>query len=323
MTRAAPSSLGFPERARVPRFGTYAWVVLGYTVFVILFGAWVRITGSGAGCGDHWPTCQGVVVPHAPATQTVIEYTHRLTSGLLGPMCLVLVVWAYRGVFDRARRRLSWLVTLFVVFEALIGALLVKKGLVADDTSKARAVVVGLHLGNTLLLTASGALLAWVGSGHRLRFSRRPSDVVALVLLLLVSMMGAVTALGDTLFPVAATEGAGMFARVRDGLDLGSHFLIRLRAVHPILATGVALWLLWRLDDPGAGNQGLAARVRQLSKFFIWAQLGCGFANVALSAPGWMQLLHLGLAQGLWILVVLSTVTPPQETDKAVGGSVR
>lgn len=310
MTAAANATLGTGDGRTASRFGSYAWVVLAYTLFVILFGAWVRITGSGAGCGEHWPTCQGDVVPRAPGLQTIIEYTHRTTSGLLGPLCLGLVVWAHLRK-ERTARRLSWLVTLFVVFEALIGALLVKKGLVASDTSLARAIVVGLHLGNTLLLTGSGALLAWRGSGHWLRFSRRPADVVSLVLVFVVSMMGAVTALGDTLFPVAATDGPGMFAHVRDGLDAGSHFLIRLRAVHPIMATAVALWLLWQADAPGPSPTTESTTVRRVLKALVWAQLACGFANVALSAPGWMQLVHLGLAQGVWVALVLSTVTTP------------
>src|SRR5688572_10948635 len=140
-------------------FSRFATVLLGYLLLVIVFGAWVRITGSGAGCGDHWPTCQGVVLPRSPSQATLIEYTHRITSGLLGMLTLLLPLWAFRS-FPRghAARRWSVYTLLLTGVEAAIGAGLVKAQLVADDASVARAVVVALHLVNTLLLTACAAL---------------------------------------------------------------------------------------------------------------------------------------------------------------------
>jgi heme A synthase len=203
---------------------------------------------------------------------------------------------------------------------------LVKRGLVADDASQARAVVVGLHLGNTLLLTGSGALLAWVGTGRALRLPRRWADWAALLLILLVSMTGAVTALGDTLFPVTPASDGGLFARVRDGLDVGSHFLVRLRAVHPILATAVASWLLWRSSEvmlhspPGSDRRRASAWLHGL----VWGELACGFLNVMLAAPGWLQLVHLCLAQAVWIALVIALVATDdsgQRTSSATLGS--
>ena len=83
----------------------YAWAFVLYLIGVILFGAWVRITGSGAGCGSHWPTCHGELIPMAPATETIIEYTHRLTSGLCGPLALLLVGWVWNGTVGGGRWR--------------------------------------------------------------------------------------------------------------------------------------------------------------------------------------------------------------------------
>lgn len=302
-----------PLASTAPGFGRYAWILLGYLVFVIVFGAWVRITGSGAGCGDHWPLCQGAVVPASPELETIIEYSHRLTSGLLGPMCLALCVWAFVGAGKRpVVQRLSLAVSFFVVVEALIGAGLVKGGLVADDDSVARAVVIALHLGNTLLLTGSAALLAWIGGGRNASFDVRALDVLALLAIVVVSMTGAVTALGDTLFPVSPASDGGVFAKVRDGLDAGSHFLVRLRAVHPLLAVSTAVWLLWRSAEQARKLQvGSDARMLQRGLYgLLWAELLVGTGNVLLAAPAWLQLVHLTLAQAVWIALVLCVVTP-------------
>ena len=59
----------------------FAWFVLGYNVIVILWGGVVRATGSGAGCGDQWPLCDGAAIPQSPQFHTMIEFTHRLMSG--------------------------------------------------------------------------------------------------------------------------------------------------------------------------------------------------------------------------------------------------
>jgi heme A synthase len=122
---------------------------------VILFGAWVRISGSGDGCGNHWPLCRGEVVPVAPATKTIIEFSHRLSSGFSGIFAIVLVWWARH--LDAKVFRASLAMFVFLMLEAFIGAVLVKKQLVAGDASTSRAIVIALHLCNTMLLTASTA----------------------------------------------------------------------------------------------------------------------------------------------------------------------
>ncbi len=309
------------------RFAHFASGLLAYLLLVIVFGAWVRITGSGAGCGDHWPTCQGLVLPRAPSVATLIEYTHRLTSGALGILTVLLPVWAFRS-FPRghAARRWSVCTLLLTGVEAAIGAGLVKAQLVAEDASVARAVVVALHLVNTLLLTASATLtvaaaslpdpLAVHPTTSSSRSSAEPLALGALlVALALVAASGAVTALGDTLFPVPVS-GAPLYA--------SEHFLVQLRVVHPILAcvTGcgaiaLALHLLGRaLPSPA---RRWAAALAALSAL----QLLLGAMNIWLRAPGWLQLTHLLLAQLLWISAVLLTraVGLPLEHASRVAGA--
>jgi len=300
---------------RASSFTRYACAFLAYLLLVILFGAWVRITHSGAGCGSHWPTCHGQIIPLAPSVETIIEYSHRLTSGLLGIFGLVLVAWAARR-FGRHRVTAASIVTLvFIVLEAAIGAGLVLKELVASDDSMPRAIVISLHLINTLLLTGSAALAAWWSVDARPVAPRALGTgtwilAAGLLALLATSMTGAVTALGDTLFPVGATEGIGLFERVTDELSPANHFLVRLRIIHPVVAVvaagivyGVGAWAGQHARDDST------PRLARGLQHGVVAQVIMGFANIALAAPGWMQLVHLLLAQVVWIAAVLTTVS--------------
>ncbi len=290
-----------------PMFTNLAWAMMVYLLGVILFGAWVRITGSGAGCGSHWPTCHGELIPPNPTTATIIEYTHRLTSGMCGVFGIGLWVWAGRLFGWRSKITLASLGCLFfIIVEGAIGAGLVLKELVADDASEARATVISLHLVNTLALLAMSSLAAWWSKPRTANPAARlvkPLGVV-LGLLILVSMSGAVTALGDTLFPVTVGP-EGMLDHVLADLSPTQHFLVRLRIVHPILAMLVALGA-WRvalscLDDA----QGETLVLGRVALWGVSVQVIVGLANIWLGAPGWMQLLHLLIAEVIWVSFLL------------------
>lgn len=283
--------------------GKNPWpLTLAYTVFVILFGAVVRVTGSGAGCGQHWPTCHGEVA-HLPQTvETAIELTHRVTSGL--SLVLVVVVlwltWRRHGRQHLATRMGLYSLA-FLVVEALVGALLVLLELVGDDASWLRAVVMTFHLVNTSLLTLTLLVAAWAFGRRAPRIGRgAPGQLgpIALmaVALLAVSGSGAVTALGDTVLPVSSSGGASVLAHAVGPSEPGAHFLERVRGVHPVLATLAAVLLLWLTDrlSPGRG--------RSLLPWVISLQVLVGIANIWLSAPGWMQIVHLGLANLVWLI---------------------
>src|SRR5690349_12155862 len=139
------------------RFTKYAWVVVAFLVLVILWGAIVRATGSGAGCGNHWPTCNGEIIPAPETIERMIEFGHRVTSGLSGFLVLGLLIWAFRSNFPENKVFIRWMAVLtfvFIIIEGGLGAALVRFELVAENASSTRAIVIALHLGNTLILLA-------------------------------------------------------------------------------------------------------------------------------------------------------------------------
>lgn len=281
------------------------------TVIVILWGAWVRVTGSGAGCADHWPLCNGEFVPRSPRIDTLIELTHRVTSGLAGLLAIAVFVLSRRS-FERgdpARRAAGWALALMLL-EGAIGALLVKKGLVAKDTSAGRAWVVGLHLCNTFLLLAAQVATYQLGRApQRLSFRGQAGAALQLGLalsgLLLLGASGAVTALGDTLFP-AATLAAG----VADDLSAEAHFLQRLRVYHPLLAVlvgGFVVYVAQQLRAQYAGHGPERSAVARWAGRLTWlylVQVALGSLNLLLLAPAAVQVAHLLLADLTWIACV-------------------
>jgi len=297
------------------RFRAFAWFLTAYLVCVILFGAWVRISGSGDGCGNHWPACNGSVIPQNPAAKTVIEYTHRLSTALCGLFTLALVVWARR--LNRKLFRASLVVLFFLVVESLLGALLVKRHLVMDNATIERVWVVALHLANTLLLAASAATVAWLAGSRAASAESKPEGAaaarakskpaglllgLALLLLLLTNMTGAVTALGDTVFPTQPALDSTLLARLSADASAGQHFLVRLRVIHPVVAVVAVLVVALMLMRVGA-LRGAASKLALAACGVIFVQLILGVFNVALAAPGWLQIVHLLAAQAVWLLV--------------------
>jgi heme A synthase len=290
----------------IRRLAAFAWIVLAYNIGVILWGAYVRATGSGAGCGDHWPLCNGVVIPRDASTATIVEFSHRLTSGLALISVVALLVWVRSACAPGhpARKGAAWTV-FFMLTEAAVGAGLVLFQLVADNASMARAMFMSVHLVNTFILVASLSLTAWwLTGGSPIAVRHRPASATALGVfagaLLLVGVSGAVAALGDTLFPHGSLSEA-----LAADLSPASHLMVRLRILHPTLAALTALALVLapsRLArDHGASARTLATAVSSLAT----VQVLLGLLNVALLAPVWMQLVHLLAADLLWIAFVL------------------
>ncbi len=284
---------------RLPRF---AWGVLAYNLLVILWGAWVRVTGSGAGCGSHWPMCNGEVLPRSPSAQTLVEFSHRLMSGLDLILVVALFVWVFRArpKGDPARGAASWTLV-FLLVEALLGAGLVLFELVANDASAARAYAMSLHLANTFLLLGWMTRTAWLLGGGRPAATVERGPKAALlwgrVGIVAVGVTGGIAALGDTLFPgTTLTEAHAV----------GAPLLLQLRVLHPVVAVTVGVGLFaagayarTRLAAPAVHRMSRALTV------LVVVQLVAGAINVALLAPAWLQIVHLLLADVLWIAATL------------------
>lgn len=312
------------------RFRRFSSLTLALTLAVILWGAYVRASGSGAGCGSHWPTCNGEVIPSfetqtdpvAPgsgpgptpakrSTATIVEFTHRATSGLVFALIAVQLAWALR-LFPRghAARRAAAAAMVFIVTEALIGAGLVLFEMVAANKSVARAAWVSAHLLNTFALVA-----ALVLTGLRAREAPRASEplgpaattvlLLGLAGTLIVATSGAIAALGDTLFPARSiAEGW------QQDLSPTAHLFVRLRVLHPVLAVVVGAGLLALTGamvtrDRPSGTRGAATLVAVL----VLAQMSVGLLNLIWLAPIPLQMVHLLLADLVWIALVRLSAT--------------
>lgn len=304
--RAVPQ----PSTAAQTWLSRVAWAALLYNLVVILWGAVVRITGAGAGCGDHWPLCDGQVVPHSFTYERVIEFSHRLTSGASGLIAIALVVLAFRATPKGHLARTGALWTLgLIVLEGLVGGIQVLLGLTATSTDPARGFVQGIHMANTFALLGALLLTAlWAGGNPALRLRGQGRagllSYVGLALLLLMAMAGAVTALGDLLFLPA--DGSVGLSTVKKDFAMTASIIENLRIVHPLISVLGAAYLAYlaawlRRERPGM-------EVTRWSNA-VWAllavQLVAGFVNVVLRAPAWMQLTHLLLACVMWLAAVM------------------
>ncbi len=284
----------------------YAATVVAFMVLVILEGAFVRATGSGAGCGNHWPLCNGDFFPHHPRLTTIIEYTHRSMTGVCTTMVAVLIGWTFLARPTgypggaRARRASVWSGILLLT-EALLGALLVKGGYVENNASNMRVFMQCVHFTNTMLLLAAITITWWWLRDRTptldLRPLARPAAWLALAATIFVGATGSVAALADTIFPSTSLQTAF----VQD-FAANSPLLVRMRWVHPataLIALACAIWLALQLRSK-LGRWVLA---------LIAAQLVLGAADVLLLAPTWMQILHLLGADLYWIALVAACIT--------------
>ncbi|HVE58059.1 MAG TPA: COX15/CtaA family protein, partial [Pyrinomonadaceae bacterium] len=230
------------KETKLSGFAKYAWFVLAYNIVVILWGVFLRASKSGDGCGQHWLTCHGEVVPSAPALKTVIEFSHRITTALDGFIVIGLLVWAilrWKSGKTEANSRVLKMATgsfVFVIIEGLLGAGLVLTGNTAENLTAARPFWMAGHLITTLILLTFLTLTAWFASGGKpFNFKVAPKTKLLLVLgifgFLLVGMSGSVAALSNMIFPSETlTEG------ITKDFSATSNVLLRLRISHPIFS---------------------------------------------------------------------------------------
>ena len=288
----------------------FAWGVLAYFVATILWGTIVRATGSGAGCGDHWPLCNGTVMQQSPTLQTMIELTHRITAALDMFFVLGLFAWTWRRtVSGHLARWAAGAAIFFTLTEGLLGALLVKLGLTAQSHSPLRAPMLALHLSNTLLLVAALAMAAhFLGrrTGFRwrdIRISAPVGTTVGMIAVMVVGVTGSMAALGDTLFPATSFGNS-----LEQDFASDSNWLLRWRWTHPTVAILASIFLIWLLIR--AARRGGPWDNRKLSALVVGllvVQYVLGALDVWLLAPVWMQVIHLLGADALWTALVVLT----------------
>ncbi len=301
------------------RFTTYVWIVLAATVAVVLSGDVVQATKSGAGCGESWPRCDGALIPTIGDAATAIEFTHRMLTTALGVAFAGMGLWAWR-LYRHNRRHPAWKATLwagaFFVVEVLIGALLVVFGWVEEDASIGRVVADGFHVVNTFLLIGALALVALYSAGARsldIRSSRGWWLVGGAVLLIAIAITGAINSLADFLF-----ESDEVSAAVRAELLESSGWLRQLRTIHPVLAVGGGIALTAIVSFVNATLPREADGARRVGYFvqgIVGLQVVVGLLNIALRTPLETQLVHLLLADALWIGFILYSVRVIARSD--------
>jgi cytochrome c oxidase assembly protein subunit 15 len=305
------------ESRSTGKLHTFSWALIFYTIIIIAWGAWVRISGSGDGCGDDWPLCKGMAIPTGEASKTWIEVSHRYSTMLFGFLVLAQL-WLIRGVFPKRHPTRYWVLAtlLFTVTEALIGRLLVVYGLVHESTSHARLFIMPLHLINTSLLLFSEVMTAEsVLFGERevrpLSPVLKRAGFAVLITATLLLTTGAVAALGSHLFPsLSLMEG------LTKDFAQGAHPALRLRILHPTLALilPLGLWYIFSNSTLEASNGALCAMYRSLA-VAVLVMLMIGVATLVTLAPVWLKLSHLTMANVLVVLAsrcVFHTLRPPQ-----------
>ncbi len=292
----------------------FAWGVLAYFIVVILWGTLVRATGSGDGCGNHWPLCNGTVMQHSPRVDTMIEFTHRLTSGISFFSVVGLLVWirkkTERGHLARSAAAAA---VIFTLIEAILGAFLVKLGLTAQSQSPLRAPYLALHFTNTLLLLAALTLAAHMLSRKvgfmrdRVRLVAPAGAVTAVTLVMVVGVTGSLAALGDTLFPASSLGQA-----LTQDFSSTSGWLVRWRWTHPTIAVLSSIVLIWLLVRAARKPSGVNSpwdnrKLSMLVLLLLAIQFALGVLDVFLLAPLWLQVMHLLGADVLWAALVVLT----------------
>lgn len=312
------------KETKLSGFAKYAWFVLGYNLLVILWGVFLRASKSGDGCGQHWLTCHGEVIPSAPQLKTVIEFSHRITSALDGFIVIALLIFAIlqwrKGKTDANKRvlRMAFTSFIFVIIEGLLGAGLVLTGNTAETLTAARPFWMAGHLITTLILLTFLTLTAWFASGGK-SFSFKVEPKIKMFLLLgiaaflLVGMSGSIAALSNMIFPSESlSEG------ITKDFSATSNILLRLRVSHPILSIFSAIYLIflsgWLRKQ--AENNSAVVRWSNIFSVLVLVQIAFGAVTLLTLAPIVMQLGHLLLADLIWISFVLLTVNFLSEKKK-------
>src|SRR2546427_12525927 len=261
------------------RFLTLAWAAAVCTYLLIVLGAVVRITGSGLGCGEHWPLCNGHLFPPLDDIGTVIEWSHRLAAALVTGLVVALAVYTW---WYRVPSKLPYVATGLLALQVALGAITVKLAL--------PPWTVILHLGTAMLLLAALLVAARGAPPSRAGLSR--AGLGAATLGFVTVLTGALTA------NMGAASACRGFPLCTDHIRPDGSALQHIHWTHRLLAYTLFGYLVW-----------WAARARRRGAWYVvalvTAQVGVAAALVLLALPGALQAAHVAVGAGVWAGLVL------------------
>jgi len=278
------------------RFTRLAWTAATFTYLLIILGAIVRITGSGLGCGEHWPLCNGELLPPLDLP-TIIEYGHRLAAAAVSVLVAALAVYAWwlrrgagspKGVPDGPGERFSPDRTAYValgllVVQVLLGAVTVKLSL--------PPWTVILHLGTAMLLLATLILIA---RGHPITPHSRVG-LAALTLGFGTVLFGALTA------NLGAASACLGFPLCNDQFIPAGNYLQHIHWTHRLLAYTLFAYVWW-----------WALRSKKRGAWYVvglvTVQVAVAAGMVLLSLPPALQAAHVAVGTAVWAALVLAVL---------------
>ena len=267
------------------------------SILSIIAGAIVRATGSGDGCGASWPTCNGEIIPKLDTPSELIEFSHRFISGFLLIITLIIFIKSFKDKVPILQKRIIWLLTFFVLLEALIGAVIVIYEWVGLNSSSPRIIAVPLHLVNTFGLLGTYTLLFHLtkNSKNSLNNFFDRGFKIGLCLFLLSGATGSIAALADVIYP-----SESFIAGIVEDFDSNSEVLTRLRILHPIVATALSIYLYSEANRLQKEYKILTKNI----KLLVFLGVLLGVLNVVSNIILPLSILHLLIADLLWVVYV-------------------
>lgn len=293
------------------RFSTLAWSAAASTYLLIVLGAVVRITGSGLGCGDHWPLCNGHLFPPLDDIGTVIEWSHRLVAALVSILVMAVAIyvwWLRKGAGSTeqdAPVKVAYASLGLLVVQVLLGAITVKLELPAWS--------VVLHLGTAMLLLATLVIAA----SPRTPAPNRPHPLtpspfgrwgttVLVPLAFVTVLFGALTA------NLGAAAACGGFPLCNGQVWITAGPMALIHWTHRLLAYSLAIVAaVWAVRTPGRGPKIVLG--------LIALQVGIGAATVLLGLPPGLQAAHVAIGAAVWSAIVVAALNAGSKNAAAPG----
>jgi len=272
-----------------------AWAAAVVAYLLIVLGAVVRISGSGLGCGNHWPLCNGRLLPPLDLP-TIIEYGHRLVAAAVSVLVagLALVTWRLRGAGSGERSapsRAGYVALGLLVLQVTLGAITVKLDL--------PPWTIILHLGTAMLLLAT---LIYAARGTR-GLHPEPAHTAILLLVFVTVLMGALTA------NLGAASACLGFPLCNGQLLPGGNRFQYIQWTHRLLAYSLVLSaVVWAVRERRPGPRWVLG--------LVLLQVVVAAAMVLGGLPAPLRAAHVAVGAAVWSAVVLASLENPPDARR-------